>query len=282
MNEETIALLDNAYEMHVHTAPSHLNRRLDDFELAAELDRYKMAGAVIKTHYGATTSRAILANKHAGCKAKLFGSVTLDWPSGGLNPYAVESNLLLGASIVWMPTFHAMNQIVTTGSFHLVKGPGIQVIDEYGKVKPEVIEIIDLVKQYNAVIGTGHISAQESLALCCAARDRGADIILTHPDSNNEHVPLEIQLEIAKRGAFIEKCWLNLYKNEDSAQSMAMKIKKLSPERCIMSTDLGNSCDDTSPVGLAKFIDAMMVNGIPASAVRTMIRTNPEFLLRVQ
>ena len=86
---EARELLEGAYDLHVHTNPSHFKRSQDDFELARTLDRYHMAGAVIKVHYGATQSRAILTNAHSGAQAKLYGAVTLDWPVGGLNPYAV-------------------------------------------------------------------------------------------------------------------------------------------------------------------------------------------------
>lgn len=280
MKKDARALLENAYEFHTHPAPSHRERLFDDFEYAKELDRYGMAGAVVKNHFSPTSARVALANKYAGAKARLFGSVTLDWPVGGLNPYAVESELLLGAAVVWLPTFHAQNWLERTGPVEPVLGPGITVLDDRGKLLPQVHQIIELVKKHNAVLGTGHLNPAESRAVCEAALAAGADVILTHPDSHDENAPPEMQVELAKKGVFLEKCWINIHHGESSAGRMAEIVKKAGADRCVMCTDLGNRNDPSAPEGMLTFIERMLDAGLDAAEVRTMIVDTPRHLLR--
>lgn len=69
-----------------------------------------MAGVLLKNHYEPTGARAILANRRGeGFRAKAYGAAVLNWPLGGLNPYAVHSALKMGAHVIFMPTRDAAN-----------------------------------------------------------------------------------------------------------------------------------------------------------------------------
>lgn len=102
-------LLEGGYDLHVHSTPSHIERILDDVEALQQASEAKMAGILIKNHYESTAARAMLLNKRSGVVTKAYGGVVLNWPAGGLNPYAAESALKLGASFVWLPTRDAAN-----------------------------------------------------------------------------------------------------------------------------------------------------------------------------
>lgn len=296
MTENVRELLAGAYDLHVHTSPSHFPRRLDDFELAQEMDKYGMAGAVIKVHYGATSTRAMIANSHSGRRAKLFGSLTLDWPVGGLNPYAVESELMMGAKIIWLPTFHSACHLqYKKRSFVLDNVPPLSILDESGKLLPVVYDIFEIVKAYGAVMGTGHLGAREAIIACEAACDRGVDMILTHPENPREPISLEEQLRLAKKGIFIEKCWINACSDKCREEDFANKLKSLPAERCFMSTDFGMmsknfsgkaepGCETqkviTAPEGLAAFIRAMLDRGVDRNKLEAMLKATPKYLLR--
>lgn len=281
--EHARELLRGGYEMHAHTAPSHYSRRFDDFEYARELDRYGMAGSIIKTHFGSTTARAILTNRHAGCRAQLYGEITLDWAVGGLNPLAVRSELLLGGKVVFMPTFHARaNQIATGHKPQPVMGPGITVLDVKDELFPVVYEIMDVVKEFNAVLATGHLSAKESCILTTRGLERGVTMMLTHPDSATENIPLEQQAELARRGAYVEKCWLNVIKGTVTAEEMVRRIRIVSPEHCVLTTDLGQKQFTPPAEGMLDFIETLLHSGISDNHIIQMVRTNPRHLLRVE
>lgn len=283
MQENAVRLLEGAYDLHVHTNPSHFIRSQDDFELARTLDRYRMAGAVIKIHYGATGSRAILANKYSGSAAKLYGAVTLDWPVGGLNPYAVESELLMGAKMVWLPTFHARNHMERSlsGGGQPVTAPGISVLDEAGNLVWQLYEIMDLVRSRDAVLNTGHISARESWEVCKKAREMGVKVTLTHPDNDREAVPPDMQRRMAELGVTIDRSWFNVVKGAVTAEEMAARIRMTGAKHCIMTTDFGQSQNPPAPEGLCEFIRQMLAAGISADEIRTMTRHNPAELLGI-
>lgn len=284
MNREHAAeLLRGGYEMHVHTAPSHYSRRYDDFEYARELDRYGMAGSIIKTHFGSTTARATLANRYDGCKAKLYGEITLDWAVGGLNPYAVRSELLLGGKVVFMPTFHALNsQIATNHKPQPVGGPGLTVLDGNGQLLPIVYDIMDVVKEFDAVLATGHLSARESYLLAKSGLERGITMMLTHPDSLSENIPLDWQIELAGKGAYVEKCWLNVIKGAVTADEMYARAVAVGPDHCVLTTDLGQTQFVPPAEGMLDFIQCLLEHGMSDENVARMVRHNPKTLLRIE
>lgn len=281
--EHAKELLRGGYELHVHTAPSHYNRRYDDFEYARELDRYGMAGSIIKTHFGSTTARATLCNRYGGFKAQLYGEITLDWAVGGLNPHAVRSELLLGGRIVFMPTFHALsNQIANQFKAHPVGGPGITVLDENGQLLPVVYEIMDVVKEFNAVLATGHLSAEESYKLATVGLDRGVTMMLTHPDSLTENIPVEWQAELAQKGAFVEKCWLNVIKEAVTPDEMCARVRAIGPQHCVLTTDLGQVQFTPPAEGMLDFIECLINHGFTDEDILQMVRYNPKKLLRIE
>jgi hypothetical protein len=158
-SERALELIKGSYDLHVHTAPSHFKRLMDDFELVLEADKYNMSGILIKNHYEPTGARAIIANKYSGSKAKLYGSITLNWPVGGINPYAVESSLRMGCKIVWLTTRDAANSLLygdMSGDFFI--RPGISIFDDNGNANRSLYEILEVVKKYDAFIATGHLS----------------------------------------------------------------------------------------------------------------------------
>lgn len=81
MSELAESLLVGAYEFHTHPAPSHRDRRYDDFEYLSALDASGMAGAVVKNHFSPTSARVALANKYGNAKARLFGFPTRFTPN---------------------------------------------------------------------------------------------------------------------------------------------------------------------------------------------------------
>ena len=103
--------MQGAYDLHMHAAPSPFHRVLDDYGLLEEAGRAGMAGIMLKSHYESTIARAILANIHCASCTKAYGGLVLNWPVGGLNPYAVENAMKRGCRIVWMPTRDAKNSL---------------------------------------------------------------------------------------------------------------------------------------------------------------------------
>ncbi len=288
MKEQVLKILNGAIDMHVHTAPSHFPRKFDDLEIARDMDIWGMGGCVIKSHYMPTGARAAMVNMHSGCRAKLYGGVTLDQTVGGLNPYAVESEMLMGSKMVWMPTFHAQNHIRFQQNIERAKmsstpgigsqpviAPPVRIVDQEGKLVPEVYQVFDVIKKYNGILGTGHLSCEESLLLCREGTKQGVRMMATHPDSAREKISLAYQQEMVDMGVMLEKCWLNIYNHAITAEEMVLRIRTLGAEHCVLTTDFGQKNLPTPAQGLADFIACLLEKGVSDDDLRLMCRENP-------
>lgn len=273
--KEVFSLLKGAYDLHTHTSPDFGPRSLNDQQLLQQADEYGMAGVMLKNHLDPTPARAILANMLGGHKAKAYGSIVMNLTVGGLNPVAARYYLKLGAKILWMPTVHARNQIEYFGSDSMARHPGIRLLDEDGNLKPEVLEVLDLVKEYDAAVATGHISIGESVAVCTAARERGIKTILTHPDWACTTVPVEIQKSLVDKGVMVEKLWFDIGLNHITAEYMAQTIRDLGTENCFMATDRGQAGKEYPVEGMMMFMDAMLDQGFSYEEIHRMTHENP-------
>ena len=177
--------LQGVIDMHVHSNPDIRHRAYDDFELMEAGIRVGARAIVIKTHQGTTVDRAFLCNRHneiihqGDNDFTMFGSVTMNRQMGGINPWAVESGLKLGAKVIWLPTQSARNNMLKQN-----QDPSdcVEVV-QGGKVVPELLTIFRLVKDYDVVLGTGHVSPEECFRIVEAARDAGVKkLVVTHPE----------------------------------------------------------------------------------------------------
>ena len=281
MNEREAAeaskeLMAGAYDLHVHTAPSAFPRCQDGFQLVREADEAGMAGVMLKSHYESTAVRAELINRYSGCRAKAYGGLALNWPAGGLNVYAVENALKVGAKIIWMPTRDAANSLCfgnMEGDFFDRKG--ISVLNENGGLKDAVYEIMDAVKRYDAVLATGHISPQESLVLCREGCTRGVRMILTHPEFPRTTVPAETQKELADLGVLIEKNWYNIAQKSVTAEKMAATIRLVGSSRCYIATDRGQKGLPTPVSEFRRFIQTLLQTGLTQDELRDLAQVVP-------
>lgn len=273
-------LLVGAYDLHVHTAPSAFPREQDGLQLIREADAAGMAGVMLKSHYEPTALRAALINQYSGCQAKAYGGLTLNWPVGGLNVYAVENALKVGAKIIWMPTRDAENSLRfgnMEGDFF--RRPGISVLDEQGKLKRCVYEIMDAVKKHGAVLATGHISPRESVILCREGRSRGVRMILTHPEFPRTFVPPEVQKELADLGVLIEKNWFNIAQGRVTAEEMAATIRLVGSGRAYIATDRGQKGQPTPVSEFRRFIQALLQAGLTEFQIRDLAQLVPKSIV---
>ena len=203
--------LKGVCDMHVHTNPDLRLRAYNDFELAEAAIRVGARAIVIKSHQGFTANRAWLTNEyvrrvhgdHTGFT--MFGSVTLNRVVGGVNPSAVETALKLGAKVVWLPTQSAKNHLRKMG-----KDPssGVDIVVGW-KVVPELLEVFKMVKDYDAVLGTAHVSPEEAFVVIEAARNAGVKkIVLTHPEWWIVGMSHDDQVKIVKDyDVILERCY---------------------------------------------------------------------------
>jgi hypothetical protein len=130
------------------------------------------------------------------------------------------------------------------------------------------------------ILATGHLGRDEIFALVRAAADRGArKIVVTHPEFPSQNLSAEEQAELAKMGAMIEHCFTTMHTGKASWESVFHSIRLAGPERCVMSTDLGQTVNPAVSEGFAMFSQRLLDAGFTGDEVRTMAVTNTARLL---
>lgn len=287
---EAEELVRGAVELHTHSAPSRFPRCADDWELVEEASAAGMRALVIKAHEFSTVERAYLLRRRIR-GIEVFGGIVLNHSVGGFNPAAVEMALTLGARIVWLPTtssahhqafFQSIGKAFLSAGALRYESPGLQILDSRGRLRSEVEEIMELVRARDAILATGHLSPQEVRLVARAFLTRQhARLLVTHPDLNISSIPLEMQIELAQRGAFLEKCALALEPDwgERPIAEMAQSIRAIGPEHCVLVTDAGAAGMPAAPARLRHFVSQLLQAGVQEADIRRMAAHNPAQLL---
>jgi hypothetical protein len=284
-------LLEGAFDLHVHTAPDCQERKQSAEQYVQDLLRHRLGGALLKDHTTITADRAQILREWYP-QLGLFGTVVLNYPVGGLNPVAVEAALRMGAKFVFMPTYSSALNVRLFGFSHPAlpypfprHAEGINILDEKGHLKWQVIEICELIAGFDACLATGHVSPEESLTLVKAAREIGVRrVSITHASLQFLGLTADLQQELARLGAVIEHSFVvctALNPNPLSVAEVAAQVLAVGPEHCTLSTDLGQVLNPPPVEGFATFAEGMIKEGISIDQLRRMVVENPRMLLGV-
>ncbi|MDQ0217682.1 hypothetical protein ELQ35_12995 [Peribacillus cavernae] len=287
-------LLKGAIELHCHSYPSIFPRKQTDWELIEDVKKANMSGVVLKAHEASTVDRATLIRlKEPGLH--VYGGLVLNQFTGGLSPQAVDAAIRQGAKIIWMPTISANQHCCHFGQkktrfFNSDRplgneGDGLTILDESKQLKQEVHEILTLIGEADITLATGHLSTEEVVILIDAAKEHHIEkILIQHADLGIAPVPINIQKQLAKKGAIIEKCYLACsedFKDLSLAQ-MAESIREIGAESCVLVTDYGQDHNIPPIEALSHFVEEMLEAGITSREIETMIVHNPRKLLGIK
>ncbi len=278
--------LNGVIDMHVHSNPDLRLRAYDDFELMEAGIRVGARGIVIKTHQGTTMDRAYLCNRHNEIvhgktnNFTMFGSITLNKQVGGINPKAVDVALQLGAKVVWLPTQSAVNGFIKQGKD---ASAGVEVVRD-GKIVPELNDVFSLVKDHNAVLGTAHISPEESFVVIEAARKAGVkNIVVTHPEWWLVGMSIEDQLKLVQDyDVILEHCFaqnLGAGKYQSNMEANLEAIQVCGYKNVLVATDGGQVENPHWEIALQQYMQYLVDHGISEDKVRYMTHDIPMQLL---
>lgn len=278
--------LKGVIDMHVHSNPDIRHRAYDDFELMEAAIRVEARAIVIKTHQGTTMDRAYLCNRHnelvhqGDNNFTMYGSVTLNRQVGGINPAAVESGLKLGAKVIWLPTQSAGNHLQKSG-----QSPAncVEVLKD-GNVVPELEDIFRLINEFDAVLGTAHLSPEECFRIVEAARDAGVKkIVITHPEWWLVGMSIEDQIRIVNDyNVILEHCFAQPLGGGKYKSNLEMNLEAILAcgfKNVMVSTDGGQVENPNWEIALEQYITYLADHGIPAEQIHHMTHTIQEWLL---
>ncbi len=274
LREDSRALLQGAIDMHVYASPDpYAERRMDACTLVYAAREAGLAALVLKSHEYPTQAFAWALDQEVEGIA-VYGAIALDHSVGGLNPDALDAALRIGTRVVWWPTFDSAWSRDTFGRWN-AKADSIRVLDERGTLVPVCHTLLDLMAEHGATLCSGHFDPAETLALVTESRRRGIRSIVSHATSF--HIPLEVQQALTERGAFIEQCSVNSFREggDDYFASVASEVRAVGPEHVVLSTDLGQAANPAPPVGFGSWIERFLDAGFTTDEVRQMVQQNP-------
>lgn len=280
--------LKGVIDMHVHSNPDIRRRAYDDFELMEAAIRVGARAIVIKTHQGTTVDRAYLCNRHnelvhhGDNNFTMFGSVTMNRQMGGINPAAVESGLKLGAKVIWMPTQSARNHQFQN---HMDPANCVDVIRD-GRIVPELKSVFQLIRDFDAVLGTGHLSPEECFRVVEAARDAGIrKIVVTHPEWWLVGMSLEDQVRIVKDyNVILEHCFAQPLGGGKYKSNLPMNLEAIQAcgyEHVMVCTDGGQVENPYWELALEQYMQYLLDHGVSEDHLYHMTHTIQAGLLGI-
>jgi hypothetical protein len=214
----------------------------------------------------------------------------LDLPVGGLNPVAVDRCLRHGGKFIWMPVAHSRHTVslFQAGILRSLTPPdvplsrAISLVTDAGDLRAEVREIVRLVAQHDAVLGTGHVSPEESIALLRFAAGAGVKrLVVNHPSGRSIGASIGQQRAMAACGAYLEHCFAQCTPGLENlpVEVIAQAIREIGPAACILAGDLGQTFNPPPAQGLGSFLLRLEAAGISRADLHLMTHENPRRLL---
>ena len=298
MTAEVVArVLKGSVDLHVHPAPSPLPRRVDAVDAAQAAESIGMRAIVVKSHHHSTVTDVLALGRDLnGLPVKVYGGIALNSAVGGLNPYAVDLALKLGGRIVWFPTIGSPQHIAHHAAHPDLKFPKlavhvreerpIDVLDENGELRPEVHDIIGLIKEHDAILASGHMAPDRILAVFEAAHAAGVRRLLV----NHPNFVVEATHEQGRRfvelGAVIEHS-LCMYDDRSSFYNWDIDvllgwIGAVGADRSTLGSDLGQMKNPLPSEAFTNIVGQLLDAGLGEADVEAMVRRNPARLLDLE
>jgi hypothetical protein len=287
----TLIDVSGAVDLHCHPYPDLFPRLTDDVGVAQFANDRGLKAIMIKCHHESSVSRAYLVQKLFP-DLRVFGGIVLNHAVGGINPAAADAALKLGAKEVWMPTVDAAHHAEAhggTGGYDVQASgsssrPGIAVADDEGNLTPETLQVLDLIAEHNAILGTCHLSPREITMLVEEARRRGVQkILVTHPFFKVPNLDLDTLKHLVGLGATAEfgYCTISPMWNYATLGKVAEAVQVLGAEHCVLVSDTGQRHNPMPAEALRLFAQGLFESGVPEDDVYTLIQKNPAQILDI-
>lgn len=278
-------LLKGAVDLHCHSGPSVMPRKLNHAEAVRQAKDAGMRAVLFKDHYYSTTPVAELLKEMIGeDDVAILSGVPLNNHVGGLNPYAVEHGLKLGAKLVWMPTISAANHIrhghrkrLLPTKMTMMEPTALTVLDNRGRIIDEVKNILDLIAEYDSILATGHLHISEIWPLLEEAKSRGITRMLINHPMFLVGANLSDLTELAGMGAYLEHsiCQvIDCASRHFDENDLDAFIKAGSVEKTILGSDLGQSKNPLPIDGFREVIRMCLSLGYGETDIRRMVGLN--------
>lgn len=293
-------LLKGAVDMHLHSGPGLVPRGYDHIEVVRAAVDAGMRAIVIKDHHLPSGNVCQLIQK---CFVKedenfnVYGGLVLGNPVGGINPSMVEVALGFNTKVFWMPVMSSKygrermvylrehypeyRSGVPVSKNEMKFDPPMSIIDDSGKLLPEVGTVCRLIAEGDAVLATGHISRRETELLLDEAVKQGVKkIVITHAEYYRDYTMEEMKA-FANAGFYVEHIVTTVYSGKMTYDRLCELIRNNGCEQTIISSDLGQVGRPIPCEGLRVFIEEMLKRGLSEDEIRQITGKNQRYLLGI-
>ncbi|WBU37080.1 DUF6282 family protein [Homoserinibacter sp. YIM 151385] len=287
-------LLDGAVDLHCHSGPSPMPRRITHVEAAQQAADAGFRAILVKCHYHDTVTDVLsMAPQLEGLPTAVYGGIALNSVNGGLNPWATDRSFRMGGRMVWFPTIssrihlaHAEAHAETKAHFQplgMLQSEEVAVVDGDGEVRPEVGAIIEQARDAGAIVSTGHLDSASALAVVRTAHGLGHDrIVVSHPDFVSD-IGREQLAEMIELGAVVEH-EIAMYHRDHifPAEQLVDWIRALGPEHTILGSDLGQVGNPLPVEGYRGLLGRLLQLGVAEEDLALMVQRTPARLLGLE
>ena len=184
--------------------------------------------------------------------------------------------------MLWFPTLEARSyQQYRHSNDGMDVSQFLSVFSDDGNLLPEVYQVLEIAAEYNMVVGTGHLSSREGLAVVRAARECGVEhVVLTHADNPANEYSLEEQYQAVQEGAMVEHCYFTSYYQRTPIEVIAQQIQHVGCKSVVLSTDFGQVNSPYSDEGMLEYMHCLLQCGISEEDLFQMVCANPRSLLQ--
>ena len=294
---EVAELLVGAVDLHVHASPSPFPRRLSIAEAAWQAHEAGFRAILTKSHHHSMVTDIRAASEAlGGLPIPVVSGVALNNYVGGLNPYAAELALAQGGKMVWFPTISSHAHICVheaegenlkfpTNNLGLRHTAEINILDVEGALKPEVLDILEVIKNHDAIMSCGHLDPDQIDILIAQASSMGIErILVNHPNFVIQAEPERVARWV-ELGARIEHS-ICQYDDRTSFYQWGLDvlityITAAGIDNTLLGSDLGQSGNPYPIDAYARIVRGLLDAGLPKDAVRKLINDNPAELLGI-
>jgi hypothetical protein len=287
-------LVRGVVDLHCHIdmefSQTSFRKALPEWEWLPRAEAAGMRGVVLKSHlWPTTTATPFLSQLYQG-PVEVFSSITLNPLAGGLDPWAVEAAVAMGAKVVFMPTWGARNDherhgfgrrlSATFDHFDGERLARLTVTGPDGRLTDDAHEILRLAKQFDVVLSTGHVSWQESLAIAREANAIGFErLMFGHPLSGSVGAPSDAAIEAAGLGAFLEICWPTIAPGRRDPAEVVKLIGEVGASRMVLTSDFFGGSNPSPSDLLRMHLGALFDAGLDAASIHIAAVKNPSQLV---
>jgi hypothetical protein len=289
-------LIDGGGDLHVHPSPSPFPRRISIFDAAQHAHSAGFRAIVVKSHHHSMVTDIKAVEDVVGTMpVPVFSGIALNDQEGGLNPAAVDLSLRMGGRIVWFPTLSSSAHIHAHSDDRSTKFPVSEIplrpntektiLDADSALKPEVLDILDIIKENDAILTGGHLPPHEMDKLFTAAKQKNLQrILINHPNFISD-ASIEFCQKWAKQGVYIEHSLVMFDEEapgrEWELQTLIEWIEAIGVDRTILASDLGQRTQPIPIEAFGRVAERLFEHGYTKQQIFTLVGGNAGSLLGI-